>query len=261
MSGFEARWLDLREPADMAARDPELLEAAAAYLSARPNALAVDLGCGTGSTLRTLGPLVPGLNWRLVDNDPALLAEAERRRPPGSSVETLLADLGDLDALELRPARLATASALFDLASRDFVARLAGRLAREGIGLYAALSYDGTIVFDVPHAEDAAMVALFNAHQRSDKGLGPALGPDAGAALADELAGQGLDVRTASSPWRLDGGMSGLQTKFVEGMATAVRETGELAEAAIAAWLDARLAVVESSGCRVGHLDVLALPR
>lgn len=260
MSGFEARWLDLREPADIAARDSALLAAAAAYLAARPQALAVDLGCGTGSTLRTLGPLVPGLRWRLVDNDPALLAEAERRRPPGSVVETVLADLGDLDALQLRPARLATASALFDLASRDFVAGLAGRLAREKIGLYAALSYDGTIVFDSPHAEDAAMVALFNAHQRGDKGLGPALGPDAGAVLAEELAGHGLTVRTEPSPWRLDASMAGLQAKFVEGIATAVRETGELPEAAIAAWLEARLAETASSGCKVGHLDVLALP-
>ncbi|MBB4002757.1 class I SAM-dependent methyltransferase [Aurantimonas endophytica] len=261
MSGFEARWLDLREPADIAARDTGLLEAAAAYLLAKPHALAVDLGCGTGSTLRTLGPLVPGLHWRLVDNDPALLAEAERRRPAGSSVETVLADLGDLDALELRPARLATASALFDLASRNFVAGLARRLSRERIGLYAALSYDGTIAFDVPHPQDAAMVALFNAHQRGDKGLGPALGPDAGAVLAEELAAKGFDVRTAPSPWRLDASMPGLQTKFVEGIAAAVRETGELTEAAIAGWLDARLGVVASSGCRVGHLDVLALPR
>ena len=261
MSGFEARWLDLREPADIAARDRGLLEAAAAYLSARPNALAVDLGCGTGSTLRTLGPLVPGLRWRMVDNDPALLAEAERRRPAGSTVEAVLADLGDLDALDLKPARLVTASALFDLASRDFVAGLAKRLAREQIGLYAALSYDGTIAFDVPHPQDVAMVALFNAHQRGDKGLGPALGPDAGAVLAEELATQGLDVRTAPSPWRLDASMAGLQTKFVEGMATAVGETGELPAAEIAAWLDARLAMVDSSFCRVGHLEVLALPK
>ena len=261
MSGFEARWLDLREPADRAARDSGLLAAAVAYLAARPQALAVDLGCGTGSTLRTLGPLVPGLRWRLVDNDPALLAEAERRRPPGSVVDTVLADLGDLDGLELRPARLATASALFDLASRDFVARLAARLSREKIGLYAALSYDGTISFDVPHAEDAAMVALFNAHQRGDKGLGPALGPDAGAVLADDLAGQGLDVRTAPSPWRLDASMVGLQTKFIEGIAQAVRETGKMPEATIAGWLESRLADAASSGCHVGHLDVLALPK
>jgi SAM-dependent methyltransferase len=261
MSGFEERWLDLREPADVAARDAGLLAAAAAYLGAKPQALAVDLGCGTGSTLRALGPLVPGLRWRLVDNDPALLAEAERRRPAGSAVETVLADLGDLDGLELAPARLATASALFDLASRDFVAGLAARLARGGIGLYAALSYDGTILFDEAHPQDQAVVAAFNAHQRGDKGLGPALGPDAGAVLAEELDRQGLDVRTASSPWRLGSEMAGLQARFVEGMATAVRETGIIPDAAITAWLDARRAAASSSGCRVGHLDVLALPR
>ena len=45
--GFSADWLALREPADHAARDGDLLAAAAQVAGA----VIVDLGCGTGSTL------------------------------------------------------------------------------------------------------------------------------------------------------------------------------------------------------------------
>ena len=73
--GFDAAWLALREPADAAARDPGLLAAAAGYLGA--GALAVDIGCGTGATVRAFAGCAPeGLRWRLVDNDPRLLALA-----------------------------------------------------------------------------------------------------------------------------------------------------------------------------------------
>ena len=78
---FARSWLELREPADAAARDPELLAAAAAYLAAAPAPapLALDLGCGTGATCRAFGTRVPGLRWRLVDSDAGLLAVAGGR--------------------------------------------------------------------------------------------------------------------------------------------------------------------------------------
>ena len=56
MDDFPISWLDLREGADHAARDPGLLAAAAAIVDAADDPLVVDLGCGTGSTLRALGP-------------------------------------------------------------------------------------------------------------------------------------------------------------------------------------------------------------
>ena len=56
-------------------------------------------------------------------------------------------------------------------------------IAARAIPLYAALSYDGRTTFNPPDPLDAAIVAAVNAHQRTDKGFGPALGP-AAAALA-----------------------------------------------------------------------------
>ncbi|MEO9788899.1 MAG: methyltransferase type 11, partial [Aurantimonas coralicida] len=64
MSGFDTNWLDLREPADGAARDTGLLQGAVAWLEGAGDApLAVDLGCGTGSTLRAVSPHAPRLRW------------------------------------------------------------------------------------------------------------------------------------------------------------------------------------------------------
>ena len=57
MSGFSADWLTLREPADHRARNPALVEALARHLGGRAVRV-TDLGCGTGSNLRALAPLV-----------------------------------------------------------------------------------------------------------------------------------------------------------------------------------------------------------
>jgi hypothetical protein len=51
--------------------------------------------------------------------------------------------------------------------------------------------------------DDALVRSAFNAHQRRDKGVGAALGPDAPAHLAGRLRRLGYRVRVAPSPWRL----------------------------------------------------------
>jgi hypothetical protein len=244
---FDPAWLDLREPADAAARDRGLLAAAAAHLG---DGLALDLGCGTGATLRAFAGRG---RWRLLDRDPRLLGLAAARCP---RAQTVAADLADLAALPLDGVRLITASALLDLASGRWIEALAGRAAAAGVGVYAALSYDGGLAWEPALPEDAAVAAAFDRHQRRDKGLGPALGPEASAALARALARRGYAVRTAPSPWRLGPAEAALQAALVEGIAAAAAETG----LATAAWRQARLAASGSGRATVGHVDLLALP-
>jgi SAM-dependent methyltransferase len=245
---FDAAWLDLREPADRAARDPGLLAAASAWLG---EGLALDLGCGAGAMPRAFAP---GPRWRLVDRDPALLALA-RARTPGA--EIVAADLRDLAGLPLAGVRLVTASALFDLASAAWTDALAARLAAAGLGLYATLSYDGRMGWTPDDPRDAAVAAAFNDHQRGDKGFGPALGPAAAAGLAAAFAARGYQLRLAPSPWRLGPAEAALQRALVEGVAAAAAEAGF---AAAAAWGQARRACSGSTACEVGHVDMLALP-
>ncbi len=256
MSGFDVDWLTLREPADHAARDESLLRRVRETLNADGGGRVVDLGSGTGSTVRALAPgLSVRPSWRLVDNDPVLLAAA-RARLCDHAVETVEADLMDIEALPLDGAGLVTASALFDLVSRDWLERFAAALAGRGIGLYAALSYDGRIGFEDGYPADEAVVRAFNAHQTGDKGFGPSLGPASPQGLRDAFAAEGFAVEEADSPWRLAPGP--LRAQFLSGVASAVAETGSVETGTLRGWLSHRQ--VSGGSILVGHRDVLATP-
>ncbi len=259
MSGFSVSWLDLREPADMAARDKTIATHALGALGTGRIPLIVDLGAGTGSTLRALEALsTSALRWRLLDHDAALLATAHLRHGDSGRLETQQLDLRDVDALPLADATLVSASALFDLVSADVVDALSTRLAAAGIGLYAALNYDGTTQWEPVHPLDKAVLAAFNADQRRDKGLGPALGPDASACLAERFRAQGYELVMAQSPWQLGPQDATLVAALIEGIASAV--SGRLSAEECDQWRAFRLQHVSQGRCIVGHTDLLALP-
>lgn len=250
--GFSADWLALREPADRAARDAALAQRAAE--AAGPAPLVVDLGCGTGAIWRALAPLLPeGTRWRFVDNDPELLARAGAAA--GERAELVETDLADLDALPLGGATLVTASALLDLVSEAWVTGLARRLHAP---LYAALSYDGSMVWNPEVPADAAVTAAFNRHQHGDKGFGAALGPDAARASTATLEQAGFAVESAESPWRLGPEMAALQRELTDGIAAAATEAG--LDDAIA-WGRRRHDAADHTTCVIGHVDLLAVPR
>ena len=243
MTGFAIDWLDLREPADHAARNPDLLRAFADALPT--DACITDLGSGTGSTLRALSPSLHRARWRLTDHDPALLAEA-RRRAPEASVEQV--DLArDLDAALAPESDAVTASALIDLVSRDWIERFAK--AARGRIIYVALTYDGDEQWSPVHPDDTAVLRAFHTDQHSDKGFGPALGPDAATILAEVLS-DGWDVQVAPSPWRLSRAADGaLMDALAAGISDAAGSAAD------------RWRLAKRDACTVGHLDILALPR
>ena len=257
MSGFSAEWLSAREPADRRSRDPALLRAVADFLARYEAPLVVDLGCGTGALGRALDPhLTRPVRFRLVDGDPALLAEAEARstRP----AETVRADLAhDLSAIE--GARLVTASALLDLVSEAWLDRLVAAVDAAKAGFYAPLSYDGRIAWRPAHPLDAPVLDGFNRHQRTGKGFGPALGPEAAAFAAARFRRAGYSVSIADSPWRLGRADHALIVALARGIARAAGEIGGLPPAAIEDWLAFRLAHREEGAVVIGHQDVLAV--
>ena len=255
--GFSAAWLELREPADHAARDNALLADAA--IAAGENPVIVDLGCGTRSTIRAFeGRLARPAEWRLIDNDPELLAHAATAATGrDDSATTHRIDLRELDALPLHGAGLVTASALLDLCSHDWVKALADRLSRYKLPFYAALNYDGQMDWTPADPADAIVTRAFNTHQRGDKGFGPALGPDAADAIAKIFTAAGYSVLQAESPWRLGSSEAALQRELVTGIADAAHQAGA-AEAL--GWGALRSGNVDSAACRIGHRDLLALP-
>lgn len=264
MSGFDKDWLKLREPADIAARAQPMLEQVRHYLDARPQPLVImDIGCGTGSTYRTLLPLLPNAKWRLLDYEAVLLDEAKRQIGNRDDVEFHCTDLNNLDETLLDDVDLVTASALFDLCSAEFCERFVERLLRKGIGLYAALNYDGMMEWSVKHPLDAQVTEDFNRHQRSDKGFGPALGPDATKHLSVLCERLGLSIATADSPWHLGSSQPELQQEFLTGLQKPIQEIGTIAETDFKDWLNFRRSNIGVNGslCVVGHTDILALPR
>jgi hypothetical protein len=277
--GFSAEWLALREGFDAAARNVVLANRLAAVLPAQPRLL--DLGAGTGSLLRWLAPLIgQAQHWTLADADAGLLARAleeiagwAEARGHGVTADRhglALATPGGVWRVAVRVVDLArdvpldghdavVCSALLDLVSASWVEGLADRLRAP---LLAALSVDGRDTFLPAHEGDAVVRAGFRHDQLRDKGLGPALGARAPAAVRRALAARGFRVTSAASDWRIPPAAGAMLAALVEGHAeAALRQMPRHADA-IADWRAARLrqAADRRLAIRIGHRDSLALP-
>src|SRR5262249_39101059 len=141
--------------------------------------------------------------WLLVERDPVLLnAIPECLREWAASCHATVVDGGDelsiqsvrfecrvrmeqinlftqLNQLAIPEGALVTASALLDLVSEDWLTQLIKRCAQSASPVWFALTYDGRMHCDPQEPEDELVRSLFNEHQRTDKGFGPALGPAA----------------------------------------------------------------------------------
>jgi hypothetical protein len=263
---FSSEWLALREPADHAARNKEVLAAVAAHFAGRADVAVTDLASGQGSTLRAVAPhLPPGQSWTLVDYDEALLDSAKAMAAPADvEITTQRADLNDdLEGVLALPTDLMTTSAFFDLVSKAWLTQFVKQIAKRRLPVYAALTYDGRMSCAPPDEHDAAVVAAFNRHQRHDKGFGPALGPSAAETAQRLFEGAGYHVTTGSSDWRLGLADSDLQRQLLVGWHDAVVELKEIPAPALAAWRAARMSAIDAgtSELIVGHIDLFAVPR
>ncbi len=285
---FDAKWLRLRNPADARARSTRLAGLARDWLETRarrsgsasaedapraPLNLA-DLGCGSGANVRYLAPRLPGpQHWLLVDHDAALLALAAEACATLASADgqPLRCTLRESALQPLAPDAFAgldlvSASALIDLMSAAWLEDFASACAHAGCACLVSLSVDGTWAFDGPaDADDALVRDAFNAHQRRDKGVGGALGPDATARIAERLQAVGFVVTQAPSPWRLtldDPTDRALADRLLAGWRAAASEQRPTEAARIAAWHARRAATLETAGARlqVGHVDLFACP-
>ena len=260
MSGFSAAWLTLREPHDLRARNATVLDAVAGAFADHASLSIVDLACGTGSTYRAVSPHLPGgQRWRLYDNDLSLLARAAS----APNVTTVSLDLAhDLEAALDGPVDLVTTSALLDLVSGQWLERFTVEVAARRLPVYAALSYDGRTELEPGEPLDEAIVAAVNAHQRGDKGFGPALGPDAAQSAIERFERLGYSVVQGRSDWVFQPADREIQVETLSGWAAAARETGDPPLAEVIGWLKHRRDLVAAgrSKTRVGHVDFFARP-
>jgi hypothetical protein len=259
MTVVSPAWLDLREPADAAARSEELAVRLARHLP-ESGLVVHDLGGGSGAMGRWLAPRLAGpQRWVVHDRDASLL-DLALAHPPGAAadgapvtVEARESDITRLAPANLAGAGLVVASALLDLLTADELLATLGACA--GLPALFALTVVGRVALTPADPLDAALATAFDDHQRRDR----LLGPDAVSAAIDVLAGT-VVVRT--SPWRLGAADGELTAAWLDGwVAAAIEQDPALTESAGAYRHRRRrqlaageLAVV------VDHADLLVLP-
>lgn len=264
MSGFSDAWLRARAEWDRPARNRAVEDALCAWANGRADRLViVDLGAGNGNNQRHLAPLfTQPVDWLLVDNDPVLLAAAERDAvlKDGDRLDCKTTDLGSEDLEKLiAGADLVTASALFDLVSAPWLGRLLDALENHSAALLAVLTYDGRMEADVEGGETEMVRRLFNRHQQCDKGLGPALGPEAASALSAGLRDRSYDLFEGDSDWSISASDPGAD-ELVSGWVSAASDIAPELASEISSW-GATLLGARGSHIRVGHRDHFAIPR
>jgi hypothetical protein len=236
----------------------------------------LDLAAGTGANMRYLSEHLRRAvvadrreqrqSWLLVDRDAALLARVPAPSEPLTCrAETRQVDLATLN--EVVKARifddraLVTASALLDLVSHDWLRSLADRCHECGASVLFALSYDGRIRCSPDDPEDEAIRELVNRHQRTDKGFGPALGPEAAGYAEQCLANLGYRVQREPSDWVLPPASPDLQRQLIEGWAQAAAEIAPARAVSIDGWRSRRIAHVDANRSHlvVGHQDLIGI--
>jgi hypothetical protein len=260
-------WLALREPADAAARAPELVEPIRRHLAGRPRAVIHDLGGGTGSMGRWLAPRLAGpQHWITYDRDADLLAHLGAGTAPTDAdgtavtVEARLRDITRLPAGDLDGAALITASALLDMLTADEVERIVAACAGAGCPTLMTGSVIGQVEFTPADPLDAELSAAFNAHQRRTLAGRSLLGPDAVDATVDAFHRRGMGVRVRPGPWRLGADHPGLIAEWLTGwVGAACAQRPDLAGPA-AGYLRRRRAELAAGHLQVviHHTDLLA---
>ena len=268
MTAFAPDWLYLREPADAAARAPELVDTLREHLPAGDLVIR-DLGCGTGSLGRWLAARLPGTqHWILHDEDAELLTRARTSLPAtaldGSPVDVVTEqrDVTALRAADLAGTSLVTASALLDLLTEAEVTALARAIVEAGCAALLMLSVTGRVELSPADPLDAALSSSFNAHQRRLTGGRRLLGPTAMDVAATAFGRLGARVVRAESAWRLGPEQAELQRQWLEGwVGAAVEQLWELRPAA-EVYLQRRLEMADAGELHavIHHGDLLVLP-
>lgn len=266
---YASSWLDLREPADAAARATELIDVLRGHLAGVPDPVILDIGCGTGSMARWLAPRLGGRqHWIMQDHDADLLdfaAASMIGTGAAITVETRQGDITKLAAADLEGVSLVTASALLDLLDANDAGRIAEACIASGTPALLTLSVSGRAELTPAEPLDGPLNSAFNAHLRHHVAGRTLLGADAAETVAAAFTERGATVQVVPSLWRLGPDQRALTAEWLRGwVAAASTRLGRDAavEHEIDDYLSRRLAQAAAGelAVTVHHADLLALP-
>jgi hypothetical protein len=263
-------WLGLREPADAAARAPDLVQRLKRNLPGTGRLVIHDLGGGTGSMGRWLAPLLPGPQQWVVHDLDADLLQVAAARPPGPAADgaAVTVECNQSDITRLRPGDLAdasliTASALLDVLTEQELTAMVGACGSAGCPTLLTLSVVGRVALTPSDPLDRRIAAAFDAHQRRTTVRGPLLGPDAVTLAVEKFGRLGALVLVRRSPWRLGARQADLAAEWLTGWVSAACEQQVELAAETDVYARRRLAQATAGQLTVtvDHADMLVLPR
>lgn len=265
MSGFSSKWLSLREPLDLAARNREVEQAFLEKLTGETPQL-LDLASGAGSTVAALKDRLPSdTSWLLTDHDPELIEAASERwqsRLEGELSFRQVDLAGSLEDLPFGEVDAVSTSAFLDLVSETFLIRLVDCIVNAEKPFLASLTYDGRADFEPSETLDEAMRATLNSDQLLDKGFGPSLGPGAALRAIELFRERGYEVVHGQSDWLAGSSEKDFLDEFLNGWSGLGARKG-LDRSALDKWKKLRDDQIRSGNLRVrvGHLDFAAFPQ
>src|SRR5436305_1480310 len=95
-------------------------------------------------------------------------------------------------------------------------------------------------VVAAPAGRPSVTIAAVNKHQRTDKGFGPALGPEAARKAVEQFERVGYSVVQGASDWMFAPADREIQNEILAGWAAAARELGDIALPEVLSWLTRR---------------------
>lgn len=269
MNQFSSAWLELREPYDQRARSDRLTRELDSRLNPNRRIRCIDLGSGTGANVRYLSKRIQTPQaWTCIEYDTTLTERLasnlrDTLHPPHQFDIQTLDVVNDWTALDLQ-CDVITASALLDLVSESWLRQLARTCGERKIAYgYFALSFNGELRWTPNHSLDSWIADQFRAHQRTDKGFGAAIGPDAAGVTAAAFERRGYSVLTASTPWCFGPEDRDIQSALLSGYVGAAIDMSPAKRAAIEQWAVDRSELIARgvSTHVVGHTDVFVVCR
>ena len=272
MEKFSSDWLSLREQEDLLARNTNVLECVKNYLRNEQRLNILDIGCGTGATMRVLQPeFTQPQHWTLLDADKELLVQAQCLNQPlvydsHITMKTECVDLTEDFGFLQRKCSIVTATAFLDLVSESWIQKFAQALKDNNHSFYCSITPTCSIELTPAVSLDDRVISAFNTHRYTNKGFGLSLGGDAAKYTLEIFQNLGYQLTSAFDTWGNRHPNKAFCKKFnlqlIEGISQAASLTKLLDSLELEYWTKSRVDSIQNDEFEISFeiLDFFAAP-